>query len=217
MENQCLCSSISLLQKPFKFSERMFEEHLKFNLPFSWLQLHIRLALAHGFSRESSTIFWIAMLKTAFWEVQYVMINICKHFQLVKDGTSGNNYLRCQVKTKKDGSVSITDAESCYKQYGNNKQHFKKSSNNSNETWRHKQASHTFSVLLFNQLSLYKQYSREFFYLSINCITISRSFGVLPYVATHTTKFPNSSPDKVVFSKKTAALQASRIVNMKAK
>ena len=49
-----------------------------------------------------------------------------------------------------------------------------------------------------------------------NYVTISASFGVFIYAATHGTKFPKSSPHKIVFSKRMTALQASRIENINA-
>ena len=73
---------------------------------------------------------------------------------------------------------------------------------------------HIFSVLLFNQLSLYMQCSCEFFHLCINYVTIPRSLRVLLYVATHCTKFSKSSPHKIVFSQRMTAIQTSRIVNI---
>ena len=50
-----------------------------------------------------------------------------------------------------------------------------------------------------------------------NYITISASLGVFLYAATHSTKFPKSSPHKIVFSKRMTALQTSRIENINAK
>ena len=73
---------------------------------------------------------------------------------------------------------------------------------------------HIFSVLLFNQLSLYMQCSCEFFHLCINYVTIPRSLRVLLYVATHCTKFSKSSPHKIVFSQRMTAIQTTRIVNI---
>ena len=49
-----------------------------------------------------------------------------------------------------------------------------------------------------------------------NYVTISVSLGVLLYTATHGTKFPKSSPHKIVFSKRMTALQTSRIENINA-
>ena len=86
--------------------------------------------------------------------------------------------------------------------------------NSSNDMKTQTSKCHTFSALLINQLSLYMQCSCEFFHLSINYVTIPRSLGVLLYVATHSTKFPKSSPHKIVFSKRMTALQTSRIVNV---
>ena len=48
---------------------------------------------------------------------------------------------------------------------------------------------HTFSVFLFNQLSLYKQCLWEFF--GVRCCV------GFPYAATHNTKFPKSNPHKI--------------------
>ena len=50
-----------------------------------------------------------------------------------------------------------------------------------------------------------------------NYVTISVvSLGVFLYTATHGTKFPKSSPHKIVFSKRMTALQTSRIENINA-
>ena len=76
---------------------------------------------------------------------------------------------------------------------------------------------HTFSVLLFNQLSLSMQLSHKFFHSSINYVTFSTSLCVLSYAATHGTTFPISSPHKIVFSKRMTALQTSGILNINAK
>ena len=73
---------------------------------------------------------------------------------------------------------------------------------------------HTFSVLLFYQLSLYIQFSREFFHSTYNYATISRSLRILLYAATHGTKFPKSMLQKIYFSKRMTAPQLSRAVNL---
>ena len=50
-----------------------------------------------------------------------------------------------------------------------------------------------------------------------NYITISASLCVFLYAALHSTKFPKSSPHKVVISKRMTALQTFRIENINAK
>ena len=60
---------------------------------------------------------------------------------------------------------------------------------------------------MFAQISSFKN----------NYVTISASLGVFLFAATHGTKFPKSSPHKIVSSKRMTALQTSRIENINAK
>ena len=49
-----------------------------------------------------------------------------------------------------------------------------------------------------------------------NYVTISASLGVFLYTAIHGTKFPKSSPHRIVFSKRMTVLQTSWIENINA-
>ena len=90
--------------------------------------------------------------------------------------------------------------------------------NSSNDMKTQTSKCHTFSVLLFNQLSLYIHFSRDFFHLNKLCINFQKApRSSYLYRATHGTKFPKSIPHKIVFSKRMTALQTSRIVNINAK
>ena len=89
--------------------------------------------------------------------------------------------------------------------------------NSSNDMKIQTSKCHTFSVLLFYQLSLCIHFSREFFHSSYNYETISRSLRVLLYAATHSTKFPKSMLQKIYFCKRMTAPQISRAVNINVK
>ena len=55
------------------------------------------------------------------------------------------------------------------------------------------------------------------FWFQINYAAISRSFGVLSYAITHDTKFPKSSPHKIVFSKTITGILAFSKVKISAR
>ena len=75
---------------------------------------------------------------------------------------------------------------------------------------------HTFSFLLFNQLSLYMQCA-NILILDRFCNNFSKLWHFSLRGHTHSTKFPKSNPHKIVFIKITTALLTFRTVKISAR